>query len=56
MNNKIYCRVCGVECLGKLNIEARKGFYYPVCVYCFNKVSSLNMKQIRKLIKTTNFK
>ena len=56
MNDKIYCKVCGVECLEKLNIEARKGIYYPMCSYCFNKVSGLNMKQIRKLIKTINIK
>lgn len=50
MNKKTYCSVCGIECSKKLNIEARKGTYYSLCTYCFNKTRNLNMKQIRKLI------
>jgi len=49
MNN--YCSICGVDCTGKMNIEARGKKDYPVCTTCFNKYRTTIMKEVRRLIK-----
>jgi len=49
-----FCSNCGVTCCGKMVIEARKGVYYPFCNTCFNLLSNVKLKEIRKLIKKAN--
>ncbi len=49
-----YCKVCGGECNGKLNIEARKGTYYSVCSYCFNALRETNLKEVRRRISKSH--
>lgn len=46
-----YCSICGVECSGKMKIEARGTKDYMVCTICFNKYANTDLKEIRRLIK-----
>lgn len=48
---KVYCKICGVLCEEKEKIEARKGVYYNVCTYCFNRYEFTSLNKIRKLIQ-----
>lgn len=46
-----FCTNCGVQCCGKLKIEARKGCYYPFCSDCFESFRILKLPEIRKILK-----
>ena len=49
----VYCARCGCKCKGNMRIELRKGNYSPFCKFCFNVVQFKELREIRKIIKTT---
>jgi len=47
------CCICGEDCSGKLQIEARKGTIYYFCTFHWNRYEFCTLKKLREVIRNS---